>query len=87
METVLIITLSKDNTVRNKNIRISHQIVFSQDASLVEVVLDHVEEVRILRIRNMLEPFRDGPSSGGRGRGVETGGCEDSRNFSRGRPD
>ena len=38
-----------------------YQVIFSQDAGLVEVVLHHVEEVGIFRIGYMLKSLWDGP--------------------------
>jgi hypothetical protein len=41
----------------------THQIIFGQDAGLVEVVLDHVEEVGVFRVRNILKSLWDHPVS------------------------
>ena len=53
----------------------------------MEVVLDHVEEVGILGLRDVLETLRDLPGASRGGGRVEAGGGDHARDLGRGRPD
>ena len=65
----------------------TYQVVLREEASLVEVVLDHVEEVGILGFRDVLEPLRNLPRSGRGGGRVEAGSGDPAWVLGRGWPD
>jgi hypothetical protein len=52
-------------SLKEKGLHIStYQPVLGMDAGFVIVVLDHVEEIRVIGVRNVSQPLRDGPAVG-----------------------